>query len=281
MLRRIYGRRDAFTLVELLVVMAATGLLMALLIPAVQSARESARRLTCLNHLRQCGLGLHNYHDSRGCFPPGSYVMGPSFAMQSGWGWGAMILPAVDQAALYTRIDFGRGTAVGDNLALIATPLALWRCPSETAPDRVLCQPPDRPQYPLASGNFCGSEGVLSSMSCVRISEIRDGASCTLLAGERIVQPGVDGSLPFTSAWCGQVAFDTEYDYRSVPHLQPDRFHPINAATSDTSSFGSRHTGGANFLLADGSARFFSEETDALVLEALGTRAGGEAVELP
>jgi len=115
MSQRTDDRRAAFTVVELLVSMAVMGLLVALLVPAVQSAREGARRLTCRNQLREVGLALQNYHGTHGCFPPGSYVMGPSFPMQSGWGWGAMILPFIDQTALYELIDFGHGTAVGGN----------------------------------------------------------------------------------------------------------------------------------------------------------------------
>src|SRR5262249_35249866 len=122
---------------------------------------------------------------------------------------------------------------------------------------------------------------VLGPMSRVRIGDITDGTSVTLMLGERIVQPGLDGSLPFTSAWCGQVAFENEYEYRSVPHLVPNRMHPINASASDSSCFGSRHTGGANFLLADNSHRFLNEGIAALLFEALGTAQGREPVSLP
>ena len=110
-----------FTLIELLVTLAIIAVLIALLLPAVQSARASARRAQCQNHLRQLGLALHNYHDTHLVFPPGSYVLGSASPVQSGWGWGAMILPYLDQSPLYQRIDFNIGTAVGGNLDLIAT----------------------------------------------------------------------------------------------------------------------------------------------------------------
>jgi len=280
MLRRS-RRRIGFTVIELLVAMAIMGVLTALLLPAVQSARASARRIACQNQLRQLGLALHTYHTSHLCFPQGSFVMGPSFPIQSGWGWGAMILPAVEQSALSDRLDFGTGTAVAGNLALIATPLSLWRCPSENGPDDITAVPLTHPVFDLASGNFCGSEGVLSAMSCVRIGSIRYGSSATLMLGERMVQPGDDGTLPFTSAWCGQVAFADGYEYRSVPHLQATRLHPVNNAPSDPRCFGSRHAGGANFIMADGSARFFSQNIDGAVFEALGTANGREVVEMP
>lgn len=275
-------RRTGFTVIELLVAMAVIGVLAALLMPAVQSARASARRVACRNQVRQLGLALHLYHESHLCFPPGSFVMGPSFPIQSGWGWGAMILPSVEQKPLYEQIDFGHGTAVGNNLALIATTVPLWRCPSEIAPEHIHAVPlDDHPPFDLASGNYCGSEGILSAMSCVRMANIRDGASQTLLVGERMVQAGENGTLPFTSAWCGQVAFADGYEYRSVPHLLPSRLHPINASPSDPQCFGSRHVGGANFTLADGSARFLNENIDGRVWEALGTARGGEAVTVP
>lgn len=270
-----------FTLIELLVATAIVSVLTALLLPAVQSARATARRMTCQNQLRQLGLALHVYHGSHLCFPAGSFVMGPSFPIQSGWGWGARILPGVEQNTFYDRIDFGSGTAVTGNLPLISTTIPLWRCPSEIGPDVITAYPLTHPAFDLASGNYCGSEDVLSAMSCMRIENIKDGASGTLLLGERMVQSGDDGTLPFTSAWCGQVAFADGYEYRSVPHLQPSRLDSINSAPSDPRCFGSRHAGGANFIMVDGSARFFSQTMDGAVFEALGTANGREVVEVP
>jgi len=276
-----HDHRSGFTLIEVLVAVAVIGVLTALLLPAVQSARASARRVMCANQLRQLGLALHLYHDSHLCFPPGSYVMGPSFPMQTGWGWGAMILPGVEQGSLHDQVNFGNGTAVRSNLALIARPISLWRCPAEIAPDQIEAFPLDYPPFFLASGNYCGSDEVLAAMSRVRIGDIRDGASRTLLLGERMVQPGENGSLPFTSAWCGQVAFADVYEYRSVPHLSPSRMHPINASPSDALCFGGRHAGGANFIFADGSGRFLNESMDVVVFESLGTASGGEIYALP
>src|SRR5262245_58605742 len=274
-------RRTGFTLIEVLVAVAVIGILAALLLPAVQSARASARRVMCANQLRQLGLALHLYHDSHLCFPPGSYVMGSSFPMQTGWGWGAMILPSVEQEALHDQLDFAHGTAVGNNLPLIATSIPLWRCPAEIAPDEIEAFPLDHSPFLLASGNYCGSEGVLAAMSRVRIGDIRDGTSRTLILGERMVQSGENGALPFTSAWCGQVAFADVYEYRSVPHLSPSRLHPINASPSDALCFGGRHAGGANFIFADGSGRFLNENMDGVVFESLGTASGGEIYALP
>jgi prepilin-type processing-associated H-X9-DG protein len=249
--------------------------------PAVQSVRAAARRMQCQNQLRQLGMGLHLYHDSHLCFPPGSYCMGPAAPVQSGWGWGAMLLPFIEQNGLYELIDFGQGTATGENLAVIATSNSFWRCPSDPGAEQISVFPVDNPPFELASGNYCGSQGILSFMSHVRIAQIRDGTSRTFLAGERLVQPGDDGSLPFTSAWCGEVAFLDGYDSCSIPHLLPNRIHFLNVSETDPNCFGSRHTGGANFLLADGSLSFINDSIDGTVYEALGTANGGEFVQVP
>jgi prepilin-type N-terminal cleavage/methylation domain-containing protein/prepilin-type processing-associated H-X9-DG protein len=252
-------RRSAFTLIELVVAIAIFGVLVAFLIPAVQSSREAARRIACRNHLHQLALGLHLYHDVNRCFPPGSYVMGPSFPMQSGWGWGAMVLTYAELPAIYKQVDFGLKTGDSQNLTLIGQPIALFRCPSEIGTDTVTCTPSSGPSYELASGNYCGSEGVLSAMSQTRLADITDGTSSTLMLGERLVQPGGNSLLPFTSAWCGQVAFAAEYDLRSVPYLGPDPSHPLNASLTDPLCFGSRHPNGANFALADGSVVYLND----------------------
>jgi prepilin-type N-terminal cleavage/methylation domain-containing protein/prepilin-type processing-associated H-X9-DG protein len=270
--------RCGFTLLELMVSIAVLGMLIALLIPAVQSSREAARRTVCKSQLRQLGLALHNYHEVNRCFPPGSYVMGPSFPMQSGWGWGAMVLPYVELPGLSKQINFSLKTGDSQNLSLIAQPIPLFRCPSEIGPDSVLCVPTTGPSYRLAAGNYCGSDGVLSAMSRTRIADITDGTTTTLMLGERVVQPGGDSQLPFSSAWCGQVAFADEYDLRSVPYLSPSVSHPINASLTDPSCFGSRHPTGANFALADGSVVYLAEGIDQAVFMALGTAAGGESV---
>jgi prepilin-type N-terminal cleavage/methylation domain-containing protein/prepilin-type processing-associated H-X9-DG protein len=278
--RRRAGRAG-FTLIELLVAIAIIGVLAALMLPAVQSVRASARRLQCKNQLRQLGLALHLYHDSHLCFPPGSYIMGPSSPIQTGWGWGAMILPSIDEGALYNLIDFGHGTATGSNLAVISSSNAFWRCPSDIDVDQITVSPVGNAPYVLASGNYCGSGGILTAMSHVNIAQIMDGTSSTFLVGERLVQTAFDGSLPFTSAWCGHVAFADDYDTASISYLLPNRFHYLNCSVSDPNCFGSRHTGGANFLLADGSLCFINNSIDTAIYEALGTPNGGEVAQVP
>ena len=273
-------RGAGFTLVELLVTMAIIGLLIALLLPAVQSVRESARKSQCQNQLRQLGLALHNYHDHHLTFPPGSWMEGPNRRILSGWGWGAMILPHIDQGPLYQRIDFNLGTAVGGNLPLIGARVSMWQCPSEISADRLHVNSGYHPPYDVVSGNYCGSSGILDYMSSVRMAGITDGTSQTLMLGERIVQSGSNGGLVFTSAWIGQVAFQDEYEYRCVPTLLPDSLFPINDSVIDPKCFGSRHPGGAYFVFCDGSTRFLNQNISGLVFEALGTPSGGEVISL-
>jgi prepilin-type N-terminal cleavage/methylation domain-containing protein/prepilin-type processing-associated H-X9-DG protein len=142
--------KRGFTLIELLVVIAIIAVLVSLLLPAVQQAREAARRTQCRNALKQLALGFHNYHEALGTFPPGwiskigTPFPGPG---QNGnivtgetslWAWGAMILPYVDQQPLYDVLNVGPTTLSQDltlNLAICQTPLGLFRCPSDSAPD--------------------------------------------------------------------------------------------------------------------------------------------------
>ena len=277
-MRRSTSSHSGFTLIELLVVLAVVGVLTALLLPAVQSSREAARRMQCLQQIRQLGLALHNYHHAHSIFPPGSLVRGPSFPILSGWGWGAMILPELEQAALYQQLDFNHGTAVALNRDRIATSLTIWRCPSEVEPGLMTVGSVLHPQIDIASGNYCGVAGILREMSRTRIGDITDGTSQTLMVGERVIQPGANGSLPHTSGWFGQIAFVDGYEYRSVPHVHVHRDFPINGTMTSPDHFSSRHSGGAIFGLADGSARFLSENLDSLVFESLGTPDGGESI---
>jgi len=133
------SRRKGFTLIELLVVIAIIAILIALLLPAVQQAREAARRTQCKNNLKQIGLALHNYHDNFNTFPPGGVSSTTGGAPYQGWGWNAMILPHMDQAPLYNLINFN--TSMVANLALIPNPISTnivaLRCPSDVGTGQV------------------------------------------------------------------------------------------------------------------------------------------------
>jgi prepilin-type processing-associated H-X9-DG protein/prepilin-type N-terminal cleavage/methylation domain-containing protein len=161
---------SAFTLIELLVVIAIIAVLIGLLLPAVQAAREAARRATCVNNLKQIGVALHNYHDQVNVFPPG-YVtaINPAITdpcnqdsekqngidLGAGWAWGSMILPQLEQMPLYNSINFNLSVAYAANNTCSTTPLSVFLCPSDPGPSLVpvLADPPD----PAQPGTFTGS----------------------------------------------------------------------------------------------------------------------------
>ncbi len=146
----------AFTLIELLVVIAIIGVLIALLLPAVQSAREAARRAQCTNNFKQLGLALHNYHDSVGSFPIGRMGIGYNYAPQRGQRrtWAFSVLPYFEQTNLFNAINFSLQFYESANTTIIRTPLAMFQCPS----DQPSIQEPDTP-YPRAKGNVAANWG--------------------------------------------------------------------------------------------------------------------------
>src|SRR5262249_45580390 len=131
--------RNGFTLVELLVVIAIMGVLMGLLLPAIQRIRETANRISCTNNLRQIGLALHNYHETSGQLPPGyrasfKYVDGVDDT-SPGWAWAAYVLPQIEQDNLYRTIDFAKPVQAPQNAAAIQQAIKLFRCPSDVLAD--------------------------------------------------------------------------------------------------------------------------------------------------
>jgi prepilin-type N-terminal cleavage/methylation domain-containing protein len=133
--------RRGFTLIELLVVIAIIGLLIALLLPAVQQAREAARRSQCRNNLKQIALALHNYESTHGVFPGGSmYVVVGTDTISNASAWGRSILPFIDQSALANQLDPSQSPFLGTNLNLIATSVPVYRCPSTNAPAKTIVE---------------------------------------------------------------------------------------------------------------------------------------------
>ncbi len=209
--------RRGFTLIELLVVISIIGVLIALLLPAVQSAREASRRATCVNNLKQMGIALHNYESSHGTFPPGwiayfevddhDHVHNGSARFQAdasdyagwpGWGWGSMLLNQMEQAPLYNALNFNLPVFTDANQTVRTSRIASFLCPSDDTPPMVpvFDEDGDIEITQVSTGNYIGSngigeigpddgKGIFYMNSRTRIQDIRDGTSNTLAAGER------------------------------------------------------------------------------------------------
>ena len=205
-----------FTLVELLVVIAIIGILVAMLLPAVQAAREAARRTQCFNNLKQVGLAIHNYHDTLLTFPSGWVASDPATNRphvegHPGWGWNSLILPYMEQQNLHRSIDFNRAVIDPVNRAALNTELKTLRCPSDVG-DGVFALPAEAGGVlmHMATSNYVGNfgtteledyegaaigvigrgNGFFHHNSRLRMADILDGTSNTLAVGERASRRG-------------------------------------------------------------------------------------------
>ena len=289
--------RRGFTLIELLVVIAIIAVLIALLLPAVQQAREAARRSSCQNNLKQIGLALHNYHDTHLVFPPG-YVKGALGDNEPQFAWSVMILPQLEQGNLFeglnTKVRTMRATfenvpaSVPTGYQLMQTSLAVYQCPSDPGEAlntnrqfRMVTVPGATAPYSIGKSNYPGSagdaggDGFFDNNSKIDMGDVSDGLSNTILVGERATRSGNTGN--FAALWPGRGG-DNEMD---IPVQTPAGSHNIlpteySACLGQTTykfrtgeggtgdpredvAYSSAHTGGAQFLLGDGSVRFISE----------------------
>jgi prepilin-type processing-associated H-X9-DG protein/prepilin-type N-terminal cleavage/methylation domain-containing protein len=265
--REIASRRSAFTLVELLATLTILGLLVGLLVPAIQAARESARRIQCSTNLKNIGLGLLNFEAANRSFPPGSDGLGGTQIA-----WSSRILPFLDYASLFRQIDFTQPwDAPGANLTAAQQNIELYVCPSgeEIAPgmqDYGGIQ--GTSLLPLAMGTGpqdafgCGVMIVTGASQPypVTIPSITDGTSYTLAIGE-----SVDREQPGAISWaCGLNCFSQNQPAINVPDNAGNLF--------------SRHPQGANALFADGHVVLLDETIATQVLGGLCTRNGGETI---
>jgi prepilin-type N-terminal cleavage/methylation domain-containing protein/prepilin-type processing-associated H-X9-DG protein len=315
--------RLAFTLVELLVVITIIGILIALLLPAVQAAREAARRSQCANNIKQLGLALMNYESAVGCFPPGTLNSG-SPAFPDGYPrttWMIHLYPYLEQQNTYDRFNFnlpaGPGNAVWTNPANsmgadapTAVVVSMLLCPSDGMGGKVHHHKDGVGDY--ARGNYAGFFGSLDYGSAqppfhaghkpaafalnmpVRIADIRDGASNTMVFGEILTGVNSDNDIRGVSwydhAACSQIY--TKYTpntpngdvYLSVwctsETNQPTMNLPCSNGATDqstnTAAARSRHPGGVHVVLCDGSVHFTSESVGLDIWQAMGSIAGEE-----
>ncbi len=271
---RIAQRRRGFSLLELLVVAGVIGLLLALLLPALQQAREQGRRTQCASHLRQLGIGLHSYHASYNAFPPG--CVDPKGRRLA---WSVFLLPFIEQPALWRRYNVNSAFSSSVNQFIGGVVLPIYLCPSTArlAPDRLGPTSGDRnrngrydPGDDLAWTDYGGifgaalpgssdwMNGTLVWDRAVRLAQVRDGASNTLIVGE-----DAGRGWKLDSEWSnGENIFDVADRVNVTQH---------NELWSD-------HPGGVNVLYCDGGARPLSESADAALLKALCTRNGADVV---
>lgn len=265
----VSNQTRAFTLVELLVVIAIIGVLVALLLPAVQFARESARRSQCSNNLKQLVLGIHNHESTYGYFP--SAYEAPN--LEPGWGWGAATLPYIEQQGLFEKaqvanVKYGNGA----NPNATPTPetelrLKVFRCPSDPAPDlnptRLLhgtsnYRSVTGPSQLLAFYVDFDYGGVMFQNSRMRMAKITDGTSNTLVIGECIFDEKTDKRA---ALWSGMTGLRNGAIWVSDVMWSVDNVS-ANINGPAPQAFSSRHPGGAFFAYSDGSVRFFYEHGD-------------------
>jgi prepilin-type N-terminal cleavage/methylation domain-containing protein len=298
--------RTGFTLVELLVVIAVIGILVALLLPAVQAAREAARRIQCINNLKQIGIAIHGHHDTYKLLPEShsqwSQEGGPG--PYTGRGWILKILPFIDQQPLYDQFnpsltgDMWNGGGLQNCWPQMQTILSVLQCPSDGS-NRLSDTQAQCGGFLVAVTNYKGVMGTCnmgggwpnspsgmitldhinnnglffrnSSQVLIRFADVTDGLSNTLAVGEDVSEQNWHGA-----------AFYSNGDFASCAAPLNFFLHPPDPGNwSRVISFRSKHPGVVNFCAADGSVRTISQTADWLTYQQTCTRNGGESAQIP
>lgn len=315
-MRRINRRRSAFTLIELLVVIAIIAILIALLLPAVQQAREAARRSTCKNQLKQIGLALHNYHETHRIFPQGGYGQsigsaGASSTNNVSMTFLVMILPFVDQAPLYEEFNLNRGYSYSGNLAACLNVPPVYLCPSSNKIRSTHANELSNSR-PVYASHYVGNMGPVGqnpvtsapyTLECENPSSGTSVPNCRggndvgglgVLGGPRSeirLRDILDGSS--NTIMVGEMSGHKYLTEQIAPRSWNRGCHSDSCGSSknvkyginvhgfvsgdfNNMSFGSVHEGGCHLLMADGSVHFASENIDMNVYLATASREGGE-----
>lgn len=298
---RTLRRRDGFTLIELLVVIAIIAVLIALLLPAVQQAREAARRTQCMNNIKQVMLAFHNYHDVFNGFPNRQPISGTS--PTNGRGWGVTLLPYLEQTPLYNAWNSSKSFFSPENQAITMTPIPAYLCP--TAPGGPRSMPLSSNTIQTSTGiagdyvvfhqisstgtgatcSPCNTAAPKTVGTVTPISAITDGTSNTIMMAEQAGRPdyyigrtkqatntGMTNPM-FWGCWAAYQSVTAQGYNGSVP---PGAGGVYAMNRSNSQGVYSFHIGGAFFGMCDGRVRFVSENTSLVTLIALWTRDDGD-----
>ena len=311
------NQRRGFTLIELLVAIAIIGVLIALLLPAVQAAREAARRMACANNLKQLGLASQNYHDTHGTFPPGAVgPLGPALPQYAGLkhhALGTFLLPYLEQPALAGLYRWDVSWFDPPNQPVVIMPLRIWQCPSAEA-NRIqvgslptVAPPPEAPfNGTAACGDYAGMgsidpelerrrlidaagprdprghyEGIFPVNAARRMADILDGTTNTILIAECAGRPNpwhAGNPAPGLPLSGGPWASRNLLWCRGATANGTDFFGPCAINCTNDREVYSFHPGGANTVFVDGLGHFLKETIDIRNFARLVTYAGGEVV---